>query len=137
MNQKENYLNLSQYSREISIALEAIEKSQVNKLALRIKQAILKSTKVVILGNGGSAANATHIAGDYMKTFGMMGYKPNISTPSDNLCFMTAVSNDCNFNDSFQIYLDSVIEKKSLIIYLSGSGNSINLIKSLNSKSKT
>ena len=70
-----------------------------------------------------------------MKTFGMLGYKPNLSTPSDNLCFITAVSNDSNYNDSFQIYLESVIEPKSLIIYLSGSGNSINLIKSLNSQS--
>ena len=135
MDQIKSALSFSKYSKELSIALNSIEKSNIDKLTSSIKKAILKSYKIVILGNGGSAANATHIAGDYMKTFGMLGYKPNLSTPSDNLCFLTAVSNDSNYNDSFQIYLESVIEPKSLIIFLSGSGNSINLIKSLNSKS--
>ena len=134
MKQDKTDFSFSEYSKELSIALDSIEKLNIDKLTLSIKKAILKSYKIIILGNGGSAANATHIAGDYMKTFGMLGYKPNLSTPSDNLCFLTAVSNDSNFNDSFQIYLDSVIEKNSLIIYVSGSGNSINLIKSLNSQ---
>jgi len=135
MDQIKSALSFSKYSKELSIALDSIDKSNIDKLTLSIKKALLKKYKIIILGNGGSAANATHIAGDYMKTFGMLGYKPNLSTPSDNLCFITAVSNDSNYNDSFQIYLESVIEPKSLIIYLSGSGNSINLIKSLNSQS--
>jgi len=135
MDQIKSALSFSKYSKELSIALNSIDKSNIYKLTLSIKKAILKNYKIIILGNGGSAANATHIAGDFMKTFGMLGYKPNLSTPSDNLCFITAVSNDSNYNDSFLIYLESVIEPKSLIIYLSGSGNSINLIKSLNSQS--
>ncbi len=134
MDQRESSLSLANYSKELSKALNSIDHVKVNKLANSIKKAILKSHKIIILGNGGSAANAIHIVGDYMKTFGMLGYKPNLATPSDNLCFLTAVSNDANFNDSFQIYLDSVVEKNTLIIYLSGSGNSINLIKSLSSK---
>jgi len=84
------------------------------------------------MGNGGSAANAIHIVGDYMKTFSFLGYKPRISTPFDNACFLTAVSNDSDFNESFYLYLRSVIEKDSIIIMLSGSGNSINLIKCFN-----
>tara|TARA_S200000501_G_C20330590_1_gene528617 strand:- start:69 stop:578 length:510 start_codon:yes stop_codon:yes gene_type:complete len=84
------------------------------------------------MGNGGSAANAIHIVGDYMKTFSFLGYKPRFSTPFDNVCFLTAVSNDSDFNESFYLYLRSVIEEESIIIMLSGSGNSINLIKCFN-----
>ena len=133
MAQKDNPLTIEEYSSELTKTLNSIDKNKINKLATRLKKSISKNQKIIIMGNGGSAANAIHIAGDYMKTFGIIGYKPNISTPSDNICFLTAVSNDLNFNDAFQLYLESVIDKNSIIIFLSGSGNSINLIKSLNS----
>ena len=133
MAQKDNPLTIEEYSSELTKTLNSIDKNKINKLAQRLKKSISKNQKIIIMGNGGSAANAIHIAGDYMKTFGMIGYKPNISTPSDNICFLTAVSNDLNFNDAFQLYLESVIDENSIIIFLSGSGNSINLIKSLNS----
>ena len=132
MAQNDQLLTLSQYSKELSDALNLIDKDKVEKLALKLENSILKNNKIIIMGNGGSAANAIHIAGDYMKTFGMLGLKPNLSTPTDNLCFLTAVSNDLNYNDAFKLYLNSVIDRDSIIIFLSGSGNSINLIKSLN-----
>ena len=133
MSRKNNPTSLSKYSKELSKALEKIDSAKINKLSTRLKIAISKNQKIIVMGNGGSAANAMHIAGDFMKTFSMQGYHPNISTPSDNICFLTAVSNDINYNDAYQLYLNSVVEKKSLLIFLSGSGNSINLIKSLNS----
>ena len=77
MDQTKSALSFSKYSKELSIALDSIDKSNIDKLTLSIKKALLKKYKIIILGNGGSAANATHIAGDYMKTFGMLGYKPN------------------------------------------------------------
>ena len=42
---------------------------------------------------------------DYMKTFSFLGYKPRISTPFDNPCFLTAVSNDSDCNDSILLFL--------------------------------
>ena len=47
-----------------------------------------------------------------MKTFSLLGLRPRISTPFDNLCFLTAASNDVDYSESFKIYLNSVIEKK-------------------------
>ena len=133
MAQTDNPLTIKEYSAELTKSLNSIDKKKIHKLAERLKEAILNNQKIILMGNGGSAANALHIAGDYMKTFGILGYKANIYTPADNMCFLTAVSNDLNYNDAFQLYLDSVIDKNSIIIFLSGSGNSINLIKSLNS----
>jgi len=127
-------LTFENYSSEVNNSLKNIDNKKIDLFANKLQKALQESNKIIILGNGGSAANAIHIAGDYMKTFSLLGLRPRISTPFDNLCFLTAASNDVDYSESFKIYLNSVIEKKSIIIFLSGSGNSINLIKCFNSK---
>ena len=122
------------YSQEVNKSLKLTNSKKVDELAGRLYVALKESHKIIILGNGGSAANAMHIGGDYIKTFSLLGLKPRISTPADNVCFLTATSNDVDFNESYKIYLDSVLEKNSIVIFLSGSGNSINLVKCCNSK---
>ena len=64
-----------------------------------------------------------------MKTFSMVGLKLKISCLADNVCHLTAASNDLSFEDSYAMLVDSIIDKGDLIIYLSGSGNSLNLVK--------
>ena len=113
-------INLKNYSDELIRTLKKIDQIKINLLANKVLEAILEGRKIILMGNGGSAANASHIAGDYIKTFSFLGYKPRISTPSDNTCFLTAVSNDSDFNESFFLYLRSVIEKNSIVIMLSG-----------------
>ena len=132
INNSNKILNFEDYGNEIISCLEKIDLTKIKDLSQKILNAIKKSKKIIFMGNGGSAANAIHIVGDYMKTFSFLGYNPRISTPFDNICFLTAVSNDSDFNESFYLYLRSVIEQESLIIMLSGSGNSINLIKCFN-----
>lgn len=122
------------YSSKVTECLKNLSSPKIDYLEKSLYNALKKSNKIIFLGNGGSAANAIHIAGDYMKTFSVLGLKPKISTPFDNLCFLTAVSNDIDYTESFRIYLDSIIESNSIIIFLSGSGNSINLVKCCNSK---
>ena len=124
--------NFEDYGDEIISCLKKIDHEKIKALSQKLLNAIKKSKKIIFMGNGGSAANAIHIVGDYMKTFSFLGYKPRISTPFDNICFLTAVSNDSDFNESFYLYLRSFIEEESMIIMLSGSGNSIDLIKCFN-----
>ncbi len=131
---QESLKTFQKYSKEVTESLQSIDSIKIDDLANKMFIALKESNKIIILGNGGSAANAIHIAGDYMKTFSLLGLKPRISTPFDNLCFLTAASNDVDYSESYKIYLDSVLEKSSIVIFLSGSGNSINLIKCCNSK---
>lgn len=131
-NKKETKYNFEDYGDELINCLRKVDKRKIEHLSQQLLIGIRESKKVIFMGNGGSAANAIHIVGDYMKTFAFLGYKPRISTPFDNTCFLTAVSNDSDFNESFFLYLKSVIEEHSIIIMLSGSGNSINLIKCFN-----
>ena len=59
-----------------------------------------------------------------------------ISCLADNVCHLTAASNDLSFEDAYAVLVDNIIDKGDLIIYLSGSGNSLNLVKCARAKNK-
>ncbi len=117
------------YSLKITQALEKVDQSAVDKLFNLIDSIINTNSNIYLLGNGGSQANAHHISGDFMKTFSMVGLKLKIYCLADNVCHLTAASNDLSFEDSYAMLVGNIIDKDDLIIYLSGSGNSLNLVK--------
>ena len=126
---KSNKFLFEDYSKKISKALEKVEQSQVDQLFNHIDLLLGSNSNIYLLGNGGSQANAHHISGDFIKTFSMVGLKLKISCLADNVCHLTAASNDLSFEDSYAILVDNIIDKDDFIIYLSGSGNSLNLVK--------
>ena len=117
------------YSLKIIKALEKVDQHAVDNLFNQIDKIIGTNSNIYILGNGGSQANAHHIAGDFMKTFSIVGLKLKISCLADNVCHLTAASNDISFEDSYSMLVGNIIDQNDFIIYLSGSGNSINLVK--------
>ena len=117
------------YSIKLSNALEKVDQIQIDNLFNKVDSIIGTNSNIFLLGNGGSQANAHHIAGDFMKTFSMAGLKLKISCLADNVCHLTAASNDVSFDESYSMLVNNIIDKEDFIIYLSGSGNSINLVK--------
>ncbi len=117
------------YKDKITESLSKIEQEEILKLAFLIETTIKDGNEIHILGNGGSAANANHINGDFTKTFSTYGKKIKISSHADTTSFLTAVANDMDFSEVFTILIPNRISKDDLIIFLSGSGNSINLVK--------
>jgi len=117
------------YSLKINQALEKVNQNEVDKLFNQIDKIIGTNSNIYLLGNGGSQANAHHISGDFIKTFSIVGLKLKISCLADNVCHLTAASNDLSFEDSYATLVGNIIDKDDFIIYLSGSGNSLNLVK--------
>tara|TARA_Y100000589_G_C27199303_1_gene648695 strand:+ start:7720 stop:8349 length:630 start_codon:yes stop_codon:yes gene_type:complete len=126
---KSNKYLFKDYSMKIFKALESVNEEQVNKLFNQIDSILGTNANIYLLGNGGSQANAHHIAGDFMKTFSMVDLKLKIYSLPDNVCYLTATSNDISFEEAYSILVGNLIEKNDFIIYLSGSGNSLNLVK--------
>ena len=126
---KSNKFLFKDYSRKIYQALEKVDQGQVDKLFDHIDAILGSNANIYLLGNGGSQANAHHISGDFMKTFSMVGIKLKISCLSDNVCHLTAAANDLSFEDAYSMLVGNIIDKDDFIIYLSGSGNSLNLVK--------
>ncbi len=123
----------------ISILDESIKvKESIKKLAptiLKISNEIIKAykkkKKVVLFGNGGSAADAQHIAAEFVGKF----YKDRASLPSlafhTNTSVLTATANDYGYDLVFERQVSSFVENGDIAIGISTSGNSPNVIKGL------
>ena len=117
------------YKKRLEETLSCINEDDINSLSQLIESYMGKKSEIHILGNGGSAANANHINGDFTKTFTDESNTIRINSFADNSCFLTAASNDIDFSEAFSILIPGRINKDDLIIFLSGSGNSVNLVK--------
>jgi D-sedoheptulose 7-phosphate isomerase len=85
-----------------------------------------------IFGNGGSAANASHIAGDFLKgiSYGMdKRFKTHCL--NDNIAGTTAITNDLSYNEIFIEQLKTYLEPGDIVIGISGSGNSENVVRAV------
>ena len=138
--QKVIFLNLKKNIKE-SIFL----KKKINKFAKKIEDSVglvsktLANTgKIFLCGNGGSAADAQHLAAEYL-----VRLKPNINRnpfPAISLAMdtstLTACGNDLGFSNIFSRNLNALGQKDDLLIVLSTSGNSLNVIKALKMSKK-
>jgi D-sedoheptulose 7-phosphate isomerase len=101
------------------------------KISTEIVNAYKKKKKVVLFGNGGSAADAQHIAAEFVGKF----YKDRVSLPSlalhTNTSVLTATANDYGYDLVFERQVSSFVEKGDIAIGISTSGNSPNVIKGL------
>jgi len=111
--------------------LEAIE-----KLAHELRKAWLDGRNIYICGNGGSAANAIHIANDLHYGIGACG--PGAKLPGlriealpANVGVITCLANDTGYDNIYAHQLEVKSKEGDLFIALSGSGNSANITKAL------
>ena len=117
------------YAKELSKALSLVNEDEIENFYKIFDSYFGTNGNIYLLGNGGSQANAHHISGDFIKTFSLAGLKLKISCLADNVCHLTAASNDLSYDEAYAMLVDTIIDKEDLIIYLSGSGNSLNLVK--------
>ncbi len=100
------------------------------RVAAVIEGAQAKGRFVWVCGNGGSAASAAHIGCDFGKTAARRGAKPlKAVSLSENIAFMTATANDSSFDEIFSRQVENVVGSGDVLVLLSGSGNSPNLLK--------
>ncbi len=120
------YLNL------LSKSLTNKTFSQVSLLADDIQLTKLRNKKIYICGNGGSAANAMHIANDLTYGAGIKSGKGfNIEALPANTSVITCLANDIGYDKIFSEQLRVKAKKGDLLVVLSGSGNSKNILNVL------
>jgi D-sedoheptulose 7-phosphate isomerase len=87
--------------------------------------------KVVIFGNGGSAADAQHIAAEFVSGCFSGGVSlPAIALTTNTSC-LTAIANDYGYDDVFARQVQSLVKKGDVVIGISTSGKSINVLKAM------
>ena len=86
-----------------------------------------------VCGNGGSAATATHMQADFsFFTRYFTKFRPKVRALTDNAAMMTAVGNDTSFDDIFVEQLKGHFQSGDILICISASGNSENVIRAAN-----
>jgi len=106
------------------------------RIANEISGKFLNGGKLIIFGNGGSAADAQHIAAEFINRFQMERPPlPAIALTTDT-SILTSVSNDYSFEDVFSKQLEALGNENDVVVAISTSGNSPNVIKALRTASK-
>ncbi len=102
----------------------------VSRIAKVLEIAEKKGNQIFIIGNGGSAATASHIATDWTKTAERSGKRPlRCMSLTDNVPFITAIANDLGYDQVFVRQLESYLRPGDVVVIISGSGNSPNVVK--------
>lgn len=116
---------------EIDI-LKKLDTEAVQKVVKAFEEAYERESAIYVFGNGGSAGTASHMANDFNK--GISEYtekKFRFQCLNDNIPTMLAVANDIGYDDVFSFQLKNKVREKDLVIGISGSGNSENVIRAL------
>lgn len=123
------------YLQAMSVALEKTETS-IGSEKSDLQSALTRSVELLkgvqgnngtqfFLGNGASAAFAEHMALDWTKNGGVRSLNPSSSV------LLTALANDISFQDSFVTFLDRYARPGDLIVTISSSGNSENILRAI------
>lgn len=119
------------YFKQLQNTLESIDINEIEKLKELLSN-LDKNDTVYIIGNGGSAATASHMVNDF--GIGLQRRnKLNISVVSlaDNLATCTAIANDTGYENIFYLQLKDKLKPNDVIIAISCSGNSPNIMKAV------
>ena len=128
---KNNIKQIIADSIELKQSLLANEQllATINDIVNTVTLAFENGFKVQFCGNGGSAADAQHLAAEFSGRF----YKNRRALPSDalhcNSSYLTAVANDYGYDEIYARLVDGTMVKGDVLIGLSTSGNSANIVK--------
>ena len=113
--------------------IECIERTDKQRLmdAIRvIKDSVNRGRWIFTCGNGGSASTASHYVTDWAKMrFVNKGQKFKALCLSDNIGMLTAYGNDLSYDEIFDNTLENYSEPGDVLVLVSGSGNSANVLK--------
>ena len=113
-------------------ALRSIPTTQVTKLVSLFRQALDDDRQIFVVGNGGSAANASHFVTDLGKGSSDKTYRRfRCMSLNDNVSWMTALGNDYDYSEVFSRQLMNLARRGDVLMVMSVSGNSPNLVKSV------
>ncbi|MDA8716497.1 SIS domain-containing protein [Alphaproteobacteria bacterium] len=124
---------INQYCKALNDACSSTNWLALNELGQALIEAWKHGRQIFLCGNGGSAANAVHIANDWVYAVSRQsGNGLRAHALPANTAVMTCLANDEGYDKVFSIQLSVLACPGDILIVLSGSGNSPNIINALN-----
>jgi D-sedoheptulose 7-phosphate isomerase len=130
---QETHMNLTiNYLEKLTTCVNSIDKSSIDKAIDLIKTAWQSGKQIICFGNGGSALTAQHYITDWNKIVYLTTGKPFYGyCLADNIGILTAYANDVSYDDVFITQLKPMLRPGDLVIGISGSGNSENVLRAI------
>ena len=123
---------IADYLTAQKAALDSIPAEAVAELIEMLRTALKEDRQIFVCGNGGSAANASHFATDLGKgSSDKMGRRFRVLSLNDNVSWMTALGNDYAYEDIFVRQLENYARAGDVLLTMSVSGNSPNVIRAM------
>src|SRR5262245_57805197 len=123
---------INDYVKAQQAALASIPADAVANIIGKLREARREERQLFVFGNGGSAANASHVATDLGKgSSDKLGRRFKVMSLNDNVSWMTAIGNDYAYEDIFVRQLENYGRKGDVVIVMSVSGNSPNVVKAV------
>jgi D-sedoheptulose 7-phosphate isomerase len=120
------------YFGKLSQLLDVMDRDQLDNGIAVIDDAWKRGAQVITLGNGGSSMTALHFITDWNKSVYMSGKRQfRGRSLVDNMGLLMAYGNDISFQDLFAEQLKNILQPGDLVIAISGSGNSENVIRAV------
>ena len=112
--------------------LKKLDIEEINKAMNLLEETRKNGGVVYTCGNGGSAATASHIKNDFAKGISYdLKHKYNFVSLSDNIATIMAIANDDSYDQVFYKQIENIIRPNDVLLAISGSGNSKNVIKAV------
>lgn len=125
-------ISLENYVEQGVQARKAINLIQIQRFAQKLKETFELQGKLIVFGNGGSAADAQHFVGELDGHFTTDRNALPAIALSTNTSSITAIANDYSYDDVFSRPVSALATDKDIIVGISTSGNSGNVLKAIN-----
>jgi len=123
---------IAEYIHLQKAALDSIPAEAVSEVIARFAQALKEDRQIFIFGNGGSASNASHFITDLGKgASDKLAKRFRCLSLNDNISWITALGNDYSYEDVYLRQLQNFARPGDIVMTLSVSGNSPNLVKAI------
>lgn len=123
---------IAQYFSEIKKTIDALPAESIEKVITLLQDARLNGRQVFIMGNGGSAATASHFVSDLAKSTRVAGWPHfRVIGLTDNMSIFSAYANDEGYEMVFAEQLNNLIRQDDIVIGISASGNSPNVLNGI------
>ncbi len=125
-------VDIHSYLSTVNNTLNSVNKGTISEFISVLLGAYERGSTIYVFGNGGSAATASHFCGDLLKgvSYGLEKRFKAICL-NDNTPAIMAIANDISYDDIFVEQLKNFLRKEDVVIGISGSGNSKNIVKAL------
>src|SRR5512133_1887830 len=123
---------IDKYLQDIKDTIDQIPVERIDEVISILQEARINHKQIFIMGNGGSASTASHFVCDLAKNTRKKNM-PNFRAIglTDNMAIFSAYGNDEGYENVFSQQLNNLLQAGDVVIAISGSGNSLNVIKAV------